>query len=105
MNNTFYYTRNKSKLAEMSTVMRDEPQQPLDRAVYWIEYIIRHKGAQHLQTASRKLNFLQRDHADVHFIIFLPFSVMLYLIAKSLFKLITNLGHRANFKRNKKKND
>lgn len=29
--------------------MRDEPTTCLTKAVWWVEYIIRHKGAKHLQ--------------------------------------------------------
>ena len=40
--------------------MRDQGDHPLDRATYWIEYVIRHNGAHHLRTASRKLSLIQK---------------------------------------------
>lgn len=36
----------------LSRLHRDQPMKPLDQAVFWIEYVIRHKGARHLQTHS-----------------------------------------------------
>ena len=68
--------------------MRDQPERPLDRVVYWIEYVSRHKGALHLRTASRKLNFLQKDHFDVHLVIFFTFSFILYVIYYVSFKVL-----------------
>lgn len=53
-------------MKEMNALMLDQPEHPLDRAVYWIEHVIRHKGAPHLRTAARKLSSLQRAHIDVH---------------------------------------
>ena len=52
-------------MEKVSDLMRDQMESPLDRAVYWIEYVIRHKGAPHLRTASRKLSFFQRSLFDV----------------------------------------
>ncbi|KAJ8894793.1 hypothetical protein PR048_000100 [Dryococelus australis] len=36
----------------MSTVFRDQIDHPLDRAVFWIEYVLRHNGAPHLRSAA-----------------------------------------------------
>lgn len=33
----------------LSSVMRDQPVPPGDWAAYWIEYVIRHRGATHLR--------------------------------------------------------
>ena len=61
-------------------IMQDQIEKPLDRAIYWIEYVIRYKGAPHIRTASRKLNAFQRDHMDVHLIIFLKILLIVYTI-------------------------
>ncbi|XP_055537421.1 UDP-glycosyltransferase UGT5-like isoform X2 [Wyeomyia smithii] len=49
----------------MSQRYRDQPVNPLDLAVFWVEYIIRHKGAPHIRTASMDLNFIQYHNLDV----------------------------------------
>ncbi|CAB3385974.1 Hypothetical predicted protein [Cloeon dipterum] len=36
---------------EMSSIAKDQPESALERAVFWTEYAIRHKGAEHLQLA------------------------------------------------------
>lgn len=45
--------------------MRDQIDRPLDRAVYWMEYVIRHQGAPQLRSAVRHLSFYQKGLADV----------------------------------------
>ena len=50
---------------ELSAVYRDQPQTPLDRAVFWTEYVIRHNGARHMRSAARNLNFFQYYCLDV----------------------------------------
>ncbi|EDV49561.1 UDP-glucuronosyltransferase 2A2 [Drosophila erecta] len=49
---------NKSKL------FRDQKETALERAVWWTEYVLRHKGAKHLRCASRDLNFIQFHGLD-----------------------------------------
>jgi len=48
-----------------SLVFRDQETHPVDRAVYWSEYVIRHQGAAHLRPASLKLTFVQYYLLDV----------------------------------------
>jgi glucuronosyltransferase len=35
--------------------MKDRLMKPLDSAIYWIEHVIRHKGAPHLRSAGLDL--------------------------------------------------
>lgn len=46
-----YFSFNK-KAKELSERFRDRPLPPLDTAIYWVEYVARHKGAHHLRTAA-----------------------------------------------------
>lgn len=78
---------------------------PLDKAIYWIEYVIRHNGAHHLKTAGNKLNWIQFLSIDVIiflliiFIIYYKFSV--YLIKKLLWKCRkSNANNHCDVKKN-----
>nr|CAD7261547.1 unnamed protein product [Timema shepardi] len=51
--------RYKTNAQEASRLFRDQPETPLERAVYWTEYVIRHKGATHLRSASLTLSWYQ----------------------------------------------
>ncbi|CAL4087206.1 unnamed protein product, partial [Meganyctiphanes norvegica] len=39
----------KSSASAVSKIIRDQPETPVERAVFWTEYVIRHKGAPHLR--------------------------------------------------------
>ncbi|KAF5899766.1 UDP-glucuronosyltransferase 2B31-like, partial [Clarias magur] len=45
----------KSNMQKLSELHRDQPIRPLDSATFWIEYVIRHKGAQHLRSEGSRL--------------------------------------------------
>ena len=64
------------RMRRLSELMRDQKERPLDRAIYWIEYVIRHQGAQHLRSPSRHLDLYQRGLVDIAFIAF-AFSLAL----------------------------
>ncbi|XP_005908559.1 UDP-glucuronosyltransferase 2B31 isoform X4 [Bos mutus] len=49
----------------LSTIQRDQPMKPLDRAVFWIEFVMRHKGAKYLRPAAHKLTWFQYHSLDV----------------------------------------
>lgn len=87
----------------MSKIFRDRPMTSLDKAVYWVEYVIRHKGAHHLRTAAMDLTWYQFYLLDViAFISLIMLSLIFicYFTTKWTVKSLLNLL----FKRNKIKN-
>lgn len=60
MNNPKYSSNAKA----ISTIYHDQPVKPLDLAIYWTEYVLRHKGATHLRNPAQKMNFLQKHSID-----------------------------------------
>ncbi|KAK4006040.1 hypothetical protein OUZ56_011172 [Daphnia magna] len=58
------FSQIRERINQVSPLMRDQMDHPLDRAIYWIEYGIRYQGAPHLRTASRKLWLYQRGLLD-----------------------------------------
>lgn len=61
---------------------KDQPMKPIDRAIYWIEYVIRNDGAKYLKSNSIELNNPQ----------YFLFDVTLVLLGAT--GLITWLGYR-----------
>ncbi|XP_028446275.1 UDP-glucuronosyltransferase, partial [Perca flavescens] len=55
----------KEKMVMLSQIHLDRPVQPLDLAVFWTEFVIRHKGAEHLRVAAHDLNWIQYHSLDV----------------------------------------
>ncbi|CAH0759694.1 unnamed protein product [Diatraea saccharalis] len=47
----------RENIIRLRTLMRDQPQSPLDRAVWWIEYVIRHGGAKHLRSPAANISW------------------------------------------------
>nr|XP_020043130.1 UDP-glucuronosyltransferase 2A1 isoform X8 [Castor canadensis] len=55
----------KENAMRLSRIHHDQPVKPLDRAVFWIEFVMRHKGAKHLRVAAHDLNWIQYHSLDV----------------------------------------
>ncbi|XP_036067084.1 UDP-glucuronosyltransferase 2C1 isoform X4 [Oryzias melastigma] len=52
-------------MQKLSRLHRDTPMRPLDTALFWIEFVMRHKGAAHLRTESYKLPWYSYHSVDV----------------------------------------
>ncbi|KAH8243368.1 hypothetical protein KR032_006933 [Drosophila birchii] len=48
-----------------AVLYRDRPMKPLETAIWWTEYILRHKGATHMRVAGRELDFFTYQSIDV----------------------------------------
>lgn len=69
------------KVRSISTLYRDRPQSALDTAVYWVEYVMRHDGAKHMQSPGVHLNYIQYHSLDVIGLILLCIFVSCKFIA------------------------
>ncbi|XP_074551633.1 UDP-glucuronosyltransferase-like [Halichoeres trimaculatus] len=67
----------KETVVKISQVHLDRPVQPLDLAVFWTEFVMRHKGASHLRVAAHELNWIQYHCLDViGFFVFILLTVV-----------------------------
>ncbi|XP_026200004.1 UDP-glucuronosyltransferase 2A1-like isoform X1 [Anabas testudineus] len=55
----------RDKMKKLSNLHRDQPMKPMDLAIFWIEFVMRHKGAPHLRTESYKMSKIQYYSIDV----------------------------------------
>ncbi|XP_035392900.1 UDP-glucuronosyltransferase 1A1-like isoform X2 [Cygnus atratus] len=55
----------KQNIKRLSELHLDRPIHPLDLAVHWVEFVMRHKGAPHLRPAAHDLNWIQYHSLDV----------------------------------------
>lgn len=60
-----YHPSYRENMQKLSRLHRDQPMKPLDLAVFWIEYVMRHKGARHLQTHANKMSWFVYHSVDV----------------------------------------
>lgn len=92
------YARVVKKLANLN---RDRPEHPLDKAAFWIEYVIRHDGAKHMQSPVVHLNLLQYYMIDIFGFLFVSLYVVFKLI-KILFKVFLRKVFAYGRKKSKK---
>ncbi|XP_037824334.1 UDP-glucosyltransferase 2-like [Lucilia sericata] len=71
-----YYTNIAKTLSHR---FRDQQNTPMERAVYWIEYVLRHKGARHLRNMGQNLTWWQFYNIDVIFAILCVFALITFL--------------------------
>lgn len=62
-----------------SQIFEDQPMKPLDRAVYWVEYVIRNGGAKHLVSDSIELNDVQYFVLDISLILLVLTGLIIWL--------------------------
>lgn len=67
-------------MKRLSRLLRDRPIQPLDNAMFWIEFVMRHKGAAHLRTESYKMPWYVYSSVDVIAFLLLVTSSIIFLI-------------------------
>ncbi|XP_065205535.1 UDP-glycosyltransferase UGT5-like [Planococcus citri] len=75
-----YDPKYKTNAGLLSDVFRDRPMSPLDTAIYWTEYVIRHNGAHHLRTAAVDLSWCQFLLLDVIVFLLAVFSSVLVIV-------------------------
>lgn len=72
----------------MSQRFRDQPMHPLDTAVFWTEYVIRHKGAPHMRVLPSNLKLIDYYSLDNILIIFARLGFVICLVLYILHKLL-----------------
>ncbi|XP_012579481.1 PREDICTED: UDP-glucuronosyltransferase 2B31-like isoform X2 [Condylura cristata] len=72
----------KENVMKLSRIHHDQPMKPLDRAVSWIEFVMRNKGAKHLRPASHDLSWAQLHSLDVIGFLLACVVTAVYVITK-----------------------
>ncbi|XP_032549748.1 UDP-glucuronosyltransferase 1-1-like isoform X5 [Chiroxiphia lanceolata] len=72
----------KENIQRLSDLHLDRPIHPLDLAVHWVEFVMRHKGAPHLRPAAHDLNWVQYHSLDVLGFLLLVLLLSLFISFK-----------------------
>nr|QIK00373.1 UDP-glycosyltransferase [Xylotrechus quadripes] len=67
-------------MKELSSRLRDQPETPLERAVFWTEFVMRHKGAHFLSPKARDMSRLAASSTDVVLFLLSVVSLFLYIV-------------------------
>ncbi|XP_069996425.1 UDP-glycosyltransferase UGT5 [Penaeus vannamei] len=97
MNNPKY----KRNAEEVMRVVRDQPETPRERAVFWTEYVVRHQGAPRLRSPAAKLSWVEFLLLDV----LLVLHVVVYAAFYVLSRVVRAVKGRLFPRRVKKKKD
>ncbi|XP_051896185.1 UDP-glucuronosyltransferase 2C1-like [Pristis pectinata] len=83
INSTFY----RDNMKKLSALHWDQPESPMERAVFWIEYVTRHKGAGHLRSECYRLPWYVYYCVDVMIFLLSVFLLVTVLVVVTLKKL------------------
>ncbi|XP_055846144.1 UDP-glycosyltransferase UGT5-like [Episyrphus balteatus] len=79
MSNKMY----RENIQRFSKLYKDRPMTAKQTAVFWLEYVLRHHGAPHMQSPAVNMNFFQLNSLDV-----IGFLVACVYVVYKVFKLI-----------------
>ncbi|NXU94566.1 UD2A2 glucuronosyltransferase, partial [Xiphorhynchus elegans] len=82
VNTVIYNSTYKENALKLSKIQHDQPVKPLDRAVFWIEFVMRHKGAKHLRPAAHHLTWYQYHSLDVLAFLFTCIAIAVFILVK-----------------------
>ncbi|KAK8744546.1 hypothetical protein OTU49_000859 [Cherax quadricarinatus] len=96
-------SRYKEKATRMSVGVRDQVTPPRELAVFWTEYVIRHRGATQLRSPAAQLSWVEFLMLDLLFLFHITFFILFYFLRR-IFRVVNVKIFRRDGK-SKKKND
>ncbi|XP_060528216.1 UDP-glucosyltransferase 2-like [Cylas formicarius] len=84
-----------------SQLLRDRVVSPLDEAIYWVEYVLRHGNGRHLRNTVMELSWLQVYLLDVLGVCILALLLFIYAARYATFKLFSRAGSSVKGKKKK----
>ena len=77
---------------KVSRLMKDQPSTPADRIRFWVDYVVRHRGASHLHSdTARRLNWFQYWSLDVA-VCLLAAVILIMFFSYRLLRLAFSVG-------------
>ncbi|XP_038643585.1 UDP-glucuronosyltransferase 1A1-like [Scyliorhinus canicula] len=82
LNTVINDTRYKETMMKLSAVHKDRSVSPLELAIHWVEFVMRHRGAEHLRPAAHDLNWIEYHSLDVFGVLLVSVVVSVCLMIK-----------------------
>ncbi|XP_045701602.1 UDP-glucuronosyltransferase 1-6-like isoform X4 [Phyllostomus hastatus] len=93
----------KENIMRLSSLHKDRPIEPLDLAVFWVEFVMRHKGAPHLRPAAHDLTWYQYHSLDViGFLLAIVLGVVFIVYKSCAFACSKCFGKKRRAKKSQK---
>lgn len=96
-----YNPKYSETVKKLSRVFHDRPLNPMQTAVYWIEYVIRHEGAPHLRVAGVGLPSYKYYMIDVAAVVLSGILIGLFIIGFTI-KFVLSKFSRSQLKNKSK---
>lgn len=77
----------RENIQSFSKLYHDRPMSSENLAIYWLEYVLRHKGTKHMQSSVLELNILEYYLIDVYFFVLCSFISILWILNKLEMKI------------------
>lgn len=76
----------------LSKQFKDEPKSPSEKVVYWTEYVLRHKGAQHLRWVGADMPSYQYFLFDIagFLLVIVTFSIFFLVLSTKCVSLLVS---------------
>ncbi|XP_031136736.1 UDP glucuronosyltransferase 5 family, polypeptide D1 [Sander lucioperca] len=87
INEVLYHDSYRQNMQRLSRLHRDQPMAPMDQAIFWVEYVMRHKGAPHLRTEAYKMPWYAYYCVDV-LLLLLTAATVLLLSTLAIFRFL-----------------
>lgn len=80
--------RYKETAVRLGAIAADQPTPPLEKAVWWIEYVLRHNGAKHLRYGSLDMPLYQYYMLDVYIFFIVLLGTVIYILRRIVPRII-----------------
>ncbi|XP_049873915.1 UDP-glycosyltransferase UGT5-like isoform X2 [Pectinophora gossypiella] len=82
----------KNKAIEIADRFKDRPMNALDTAMFWIEYVIRNKGANYMKNPAMDLSWVAANMLDVYTFVLFVVLIIIFVAIKVVLGLINMVG-------------
>ncbi|XP_013168849.1 PREDICTED: UDP-glucuronosyltransferase 2B15-like isoform X2 [Papilio xuthus] len=89
LNNNSY----RENIVRLRNIMQDQPQSPLERAVWWTEHVLRHRGARHLRSPAANISWTQYLELELVFTlgsVLIISLLIVILVSKAIYNFISH---------------
>ncbi|KAL2093392.1 hypothetical protein ACEWY4_010704 [Coilia grayii] len=81
----------RENMQRLSRIHHDQPMKPLERAIFWIEFVMRNGGAPHLRTQSFRMSWIAYHSVDVILTLMMAFLLLLLILFLAIKKCLSVL--------------
>lgn len=99
LNELLYNPSYTVKILQLSKIFRDRPIRALEETIYWIEYIIRHQGAYHMQSSAIEISWFKYFLLDIVGFVFFVGTLGIAVLYGMLKYFLYQKNKRKGFKK------